>query len=169
MFGHVTRMPQERSARQVLLATPKGKRPRGRARTRWCYYISDLACNGLFLAWNQQNYQDFWKPWGISSHSKAAALRSSPEKMRAWKWIKVLDFFSAIPDSNLNEDSLFNFIRGGVSDAATRLEQWFSNFHDLWPPSMDFRHLWPLLINKNTYLCFGFCNITAELFNKGLC
>jgi len=27
----------------------------------------------------------------------------------------------------------------------------------------------PLLINKNTYLCFGFCNITAELFNKGLC
>jgi len=27
----------------------------------------------------------------------------------------------------------------------------------------------PLLINKNTYLCFGFYNITAELFNKGLC
>jgi len=27
----------------------------------------------------------------------------------------------------------------------------------------------PLLINKNTYLCFGFFNITAELLNKGLC
>jgi len=27
----------------------------------------------------------------------------------------------------------------------------------------------PLLINKNTCLCFGFCNITAELSHKGLC
>jgi len=27
----------------------------------------------------------------------------------------------------------------------------------------------PLLINKNTYLCFGFCSITEELFNIGLC
>ena len=27
----------------------------------------------------------------------------------------------------------------------------------------------PLLINKNIYLCFGFCDITAELVNKGLC
>jgi len=26
----------------------------------------------------------------------------------------------------------------------------------------------PLLINKNTYLRCGFCNIAAELFNKGL-
>jgi len=26
-----------------------------------------------------------------------------------------------------------------------------------------------LLINKNTYICFRFCNITEELFNKGLC
>jgi len=27
----------------------------------------------------------------------------------------------------------------------------------------------PLLINKNAYLCFEFCNIAAELPNKGLC
>jgi len=26
-----------------------------------------------------------------------------------------------------------------------------------------------LLINKNTYVCFRFCNIRAELFDKGLC
>jgi len=42
-FGHVSRMPQERLARQVLLATPTEKRPRGRPRTRWCDYISNLA------------------------------------------------------------------------------------------------------------------------------
>jgi len=27
----------------------------------------------------------------------------------------------------------------------------------------------PLLINKNTYLCFGYCNIMAELSHKSLC
>ena len=46
-FGHVTRMSQERLARQVLLATPAGKRPRGRPRTRWRDYISDLAWSSL--------------------------------------------------------------------------------------------------------------------------
>jgi len=34
---------QERSARQVLLATPTGKRPGRHPRTRWSDYISDLA------------------------------------------------------------------------------------------------------------------------------
>jgi len=42
-FGHVSRMLQERLARQVLLATPTGKRPRGRPKTRWPDYIPDLA------------------------------------------------------------------------------------------------------------------------------
>jgi len=42
-FGHVTRKPQERFGKQVLLAPPAGKRPRGRPRTRWRDYISDLA------------------------------------------------------------------------------------------------------------------------------
>jgi len=36
-------MPQERLARQVLLATPTGKRPSGFPRTRWSDCISDLA------------------------------------------------------------------------------------------------------------------------------
>ena len=36
-------MSHERRARQVLLAKPTGKRPRGRPRTRWSNYISDLA------------------------------------------------------------------------------------------------------------------------------
>ena len=42
-FSHVTSMPQERFAKQVLLATLTGKLPRGRPRTRWHDYISDLA------------------------------------------------------------------------------------------------------------------------------
>jgi len=36
-------MPHERSARQVLLATPKLKWPRRRPRTRWRDYTPDLA------------------------------------------------------------------------------------------------------------------------------
>ena len=42
-FGHVSRMSQEKLGTQVLLATPTGKRPRGRPRTRWSDNISDLA------------------------------------------------------------------------------------------------------------------------------
>ena len=42
-FGHVTKMSQEKSVRQVLLATHTGKWPRGRPRTRGRDYISDLA------------------------------------------------------------------------------------------------------------------------------
>jgi len=42
-------MPQVRLARQVqvLLATPMGNQPRGRPRTRWSDYISDLAWSHL--------------------------------------------------------------------------------------------------------------------------
>jgi len=36
-------MPKERLTNQVLLATHTGKRPRGRPRTRWSDYISNLA------------------------------------------------------------------------------------------------------------------------------
>jgi len=42
-FSYVSRMSQERLARQVLLAAQTGKQPRGRQRTRWCDYISVLA------------------------------------------------------------------------------------------------------------------------------
>ena len=45
-FGHVTRMSHERLARQVVLATTQGMRPRGRARTGWCdsIYKISLLC-----------------------------------------------------------------------------------------------------------------------------
>jgi len=42
-LGYVSRMPQQRLARGVLLAKPTGKRLRCRPRTRWSDYISDLA------------------------------------------------------------------------------------------------------------------------------
>jgi len=41
-FGHMSRIFQERLARQVLLATTTGKQLRGRRRTRRHDYISDL-------------------------------------------------------------------------------------------------------------------------------
>jgi len=40
-FGHLSRMPRKRLAKQVLLATRTGERLRGRPRTRW----SDYNCN----------------------------------------------------------------------------------------------------------------------------
>ena len=46
-FDHVSRMPHERLARQVLLAPPTGKRHSGRPRTRWSDYISDFARSRL--------------------------------------------------------------------------------------------------------------------------
>ena len=42
-FGHVTKMSQKKLAEHVLLVTLTEKEPRGRPRTRWLDYISDLA------------------------------------------------------------------------------------------------------------------------------
>jgi len=48
-FGHVSRMPQKRLAKQALLAKVKRKRSVGRPRTRWQDYIEDLGWNCLGL------------------------------------------------------------------------------------------------------------------------
>ena len=48
-FGHVSRMPQERLPKQVLLAKANWRRPVGQSRTRWIDYIEDLGWNCLGL------------------------------------------------------------------------------------------------------------------------
>ena len=45
-YRHVTRMPQERTAKKLLCSTPIGRRPRSRRRTRWRDYI-DLSWSRL--------------------------------------------------------------------------------------------------------------------------
>jgi len=47
LFGHVSRTPYKRLARQALLAKPTAKRPRGRPRPRWSDCISDIAWSHL--------------------------------------------------------------------------------------------------------------------------
>ena len=42
-FGHLVRMSPGRLPREVFQASPTGRRPRGRPRTRWRDYISALA------------------------------------------------------------------------------------------------------------------------------
>ena len=46
-LGHLYRMPPGRLLREVFLACPAGKRPRGRPRTCWSYYVTRLAREGL--------------------------------------------------------------------------------------------------------------------------
>jgi len=46
-FGNVSRISQKRLARQVLLATPTRKQPRGLPSTRWRDYISDFPWSRL--------------------------------------------------------------------------------------------------------------------------
>ena len=46
-FGHLVRMPPGRLPREVFQARPAGRRPRGRPRTRWRDYISNLAWERL--------------------------------------------------------------------------------------------------------------------------
>ena len=46
-FGHLMRMPPGRLPREVFLARPTGRRPRGRPRTRWRDYISSLTWERL--------------------------------------------------------------------------------------------------------------------------
>ena len=46
-FGHLFRMPPGSLRREVLLACPIGRRPRGRPRTRWSDYVTWLAWERL--------------------------------------------------------------------------------------------------------------------------
>ena len=46
-YGHVTRMTQDRTAKQLLYSTPIGRRPLGHPRTRWRDYIEDLGWSRL--------------------------------------------------------------------------------------------------------------------------
>ena len=46
-LGHLVRMPPGRLPLEVFRACPSGRRPRGRPRTRWRDYISQLAWEGL--------------------------------------------------------------------------------------------------------------------------
>ena len=48
-FGHVSRMSHNDRRSIFLLATPTGKWPRGRPRTKWSDYISDLARSCLVV------------------------------------------------------------------------------------------------------------------------
>ena len=45
--GNLSQTPRKKLSRLVLLATPTGKRPKGRPRTRWNDYISDFAWSSL--------------------------------------------------------------------------------------------------------------------------
>ena len=46
-YGHVSRMTDDRTAHQLLLALPSGRRPRGCPRIRWRNYAEDLAWSRL--------------------------------------------------------------------------------------------------------------------------
>ena len=46
-YGHVTRMSQERTAKNLLCSTPIVRRPRSRPRTRWRDYVEDLSWSRL--------------------------------------------------------------------------------------------------------------------------
>ena len=46
-FGHVSRMPQERLAKQALFAKANGRSPVGQPRTRWTDWFEDLGWNRL--------------------------------------------------------------------------------------------------------------------------
>ena len=85
------RMPHERQARQVLLAKPTAKRPRGRPRSRWSNCISDIAWSHLGVEQVElseiavdpdifQVLHGLLPPW------------PSLEEKQAWKWMKWITF-----------------------------------------------------------------------------
>jgi len=52
-FGHLIWMPPECLPLEVFQARPTGRRPRGRPRTRWRYYIFQLAREHLRIPQNE--------------------------------------------------------------------------------------------------------------------
>jgi len=81
-------MPQERLSKQILLATPTGKRPRGRPRIMWREYISNFSWSRLGVEPAEQseiaeNTEVFQVPLGMLPR------RRSSEEKRVWKCVNV--------------------------------------------------------------------------------
>ena len=87
----VSRMPHERMARQVLLATPTGKRPRGCPRTKWSDSISDLAWVLPCCGTSRSIWHCCW-PWRISRSPRAGAPHPPQRKSgHKNKWIEIIE------------------------------------------------------------------------------
>ena len=90
-FGHMSGISHERLARQVLLARPTGKRPRGRPKTRWSDYISDLA-------WSRLGVEPAELPEITVDREVFRILlgllppRSSLQEKGAWWWMNAQPF-----------------------------------------------------------------------------
>ena len=88
-FGHVAIIPQERWARQVLLAATTGNRPRGRPSTRWRDHITSPD-----LAWTFRGVE----PAEVSEFAEnrevvrvlGCYLRDPPKRIRGYE----IEFFT---------------------------------------------------------------------------
>ena len=104
-LGHVSRMPKESLARQILLATSTGKQPRVRQNISWSDYISNIVWSSLHACRARRTIGNCSWPWGISSSPGAAVrvailTRNAVMKMNKWtslpqiltcqEWKKVL-------------------------------------------------------------------------------
>ena len=79
-------MSQKRWARQVLLATSTGKRPRCRPKTRWSDYISDLA--RFRLGVEPADLSEIADDREVFRVLLGLLLpQPSPEEKQTWKWM----------------------------------------------------------------------------------
>ncbi|KAI3362006.1 hypothetical protein L3Q82_012348 [Scortum barcoo] len=88
-LGHLFRMPPGRLPREVFQACPTGRRPRGRPRTRWRDYVSQLAWERLGVPpeeleevsgsmWIAMN----WCPMMLSRDMAKTRLGNKPDSAR---------------------------------------------------------------------------------------
>ena len=84
------RMSQQRLAKHVQLVAPTEKRPRGRPKTSWSDYISDLA-------WSQFGVEpgelsDITVDCWVLPALGLLPPRPFPEKLLEWKWMNGYDW-----------------------------------------------------------------------------
>jgi len=93
---HVSRISQKRSARQVLLAKPKGKRSGGRPRTSWSDYVSDLAWSHLGM--EPAELSELAIDNGCFVSSRGCCLHFPPQRKSKHgnEWIDKLEHVSNI-------------------------------------------------------------------------
>ena len=84
-FCHVNIMFQEKFPRQVFLATPTGKRYRGRLKPDDVTTSATLL--GPVFVWSKQTIWDCYWPWGIW-RATSDAPATVPSGKLIWKWMK---------------------------------------------------------------------------------
>ena len=108
-LGHLFQMPPGRLPWEVFLACPARRGPRGRPRTCWCDYVTQLAWELFGILWS-------WRKCPGREKSRCPCSGSWPAtrpRISGRKWmdeyeLNIQDFYVIVHKTHITQDMILN-------------------------------------------------------------